>query len=258
MTFEHLFFKVNLGTYFFANLDATEPILLLMKKLKLTSSILIAFFLLESSHAQDWANLKRFQKENTELIMAKSKEHLIVFMGNSITNNWFSIRPDFFVDKSYVNRGISGQTTPQMLLRFRQDVINLTPSVVVILAGINDIAGNTGPITIEMIADNITSMVELAKINNIKVVLCSVLPAFDFPWRQGLEPAEKIIKLNALLKSYAKKNNLVYVDYFTAMADQSNGLKKELGNDGVHPNAKGYSIMEPLLESAIAKIIIQK
>lgn len=149
--------------------------------------------------------------------------------------------------KLYVNRGISGQTTPQMLVRFRQDVINLKPSVVVILAGINDIAGNTGPSTIEGIADNIMSMAELAKANNIKVVLCSVLPAFDFPWRQGLEPAEKVVKLNALLKSYAEKHNFVYVDYFTAMANESNGLKNELGNDGVHPNATGYSIMEPLI-----------
>ncbi len=229
-----------------------------MKNLKLTLSILLTFFLLEFSHAQDWANLKRFQIENAELIIPKSGEHRIVFMGNSITEGWLKIRPEFFANKPYVNRGISGQTTPQMLLRFRQDVINLMPSVVVILAGINDIAGNTGPSTIEMIADNIVSMAELAQANNIKVLLCSVLPAFDFPWRRGLEPAEKVIKLNALLKSYAKKHNMVYVDYFTTMVDESNGLKEEFGSDGVHPNATGYSIMEPILEDAIAKALIQK
>lgn len=229
-----------------------------MKTLKLTFSILLTILLFEFSYAQDWANLKRFQKENTELKMFKPNEHRVVFMGNSITEGWLNLRPEFFTDKPYVNRGISGQTTPQMLLRFRQDVINLMPSVVVILAGINDIAGNTGPSTIEMIADNIISMAELAKANNIKVILCSVLPAYDFPWRQGLEPAEKVVKLNKLLKTYAKKHNLVYVDYFTAMADESNGLKKELGSDGVHPNITGYLIMEPLVEKAITKTLLQK
>lgn len=219
---------------------------------------MLTFLLFEFSHAQDWANLKRFQKENTELTISKPNEHRVVFMGNSITEGWLGKRPDFFANKPYVNRGISGQTTPQMLLRFRQDVINLMPSVVVILAGVNDIAGNTGPSTIEMIGDNIISMAELAKANNIKVILCSVLPAYDFPWRQGLEPAEKVVKLNRLLKTYANKHNLVYVDYFTAMADESNGLKKELGSDGIHPNITGYLIMEPLVENAIAKTLIQK
>lgn len=228
-----------------------------MKTLKLTF-IMLTFLLFEFSHAQDWANLKRFQKENTELTISKPNEHRVVFMGNSITEGWLGKRPDFFANKPYVNRGISGQTTPQMLLRFRQDVINLMPSVVVILAGVNDIAGNTGPSTIEMIGDNIISMAELAKANNIKVILCSVLPAYDFPWRQGLEPAEKVVKLNRLLKTYANKHNLVYVDYFTAMADESNGLKKELGSDGIHPNITGYLIMEPLVENAIAKTLIQK
>jgi len=205
--------------------------------------------------AQDWANLKRFEKENTELKTPKPNEHRIVFMGNSITEGWKNIRPDFFTNKPYINRGIGGQTTPQMLLRFRQDVINLSPSVVVILAGINDIAGNTGPSTIKMIENNIISMAEIAKANNIKVVLCSVLPAYDFPWRPGLEPAKKVIKLNALLKSYAEKYNLVYVDYFSAMVNKSNGLKEELGSDGIHPNAKGYAIMEPIVEKGIAEAL---
>lgn len=229
-----------------------------MKTLKLTISILLTLLFFEFSYAQDWANLNRFQKENAELTISKPNEYRIVFMGNSITEDWLGIRPEFFANKPYINRGISGQTTPQMLLRFREDVINLMPSAVVILAGINDIAGNTGPSTIELIAGNIISMAELAKANNIKVILCSVLPAYDFPWQQGLEPAEKVVKLNRLLKTYANKHNLVYVDYFTAMADESNGLKKELGSDGVHPNITGYLIMEPLVEKAIAKTLLQK
>jgi len=209
------------------------------------------------AYSQDWSNLKRFQKENTELIDPQSGEHRVVFMGNSITEFWSKMRPSFFIDKSYINRGISGQTTPQMLLRFRQDVIHLNPSVVVILAGINDIAGNTGPTTIEVIANNIISMIELAKSNKIKVVLCSVLPVFDFPWNQGLKPAEKVIKLNSLLKSYAEQNSIVYVDYFSPMVNEVNGLKKELGDDGVHPNITGYIIMEPLLENGIVKALAQ-
>lgn len=219
--------------------------------------MLFSFSLFGFCQAQDWANLKRFQKENAELKTLVPGANRIVFMGNSITEGWSNIRPEFFAGKPYVNRGISGQTTPQMLLRFRQDVIDLNPTVVVILAGINDIAGNTGPSTIEMITDNIFSMVELAKANNIKVVLCSVLPAFDFPWRPGLEPAEKVVKLNAILKAYADKQNLIYVDFFSAMADESNGLKAALGSDGVHPNAAGYAVMEPLLEKAIKDCLIK-
>ena len=207
------------------------------------------------SYGQDWANLKRFQQENSELMLAKAHEHRVVFMGNSITEGWLSIRPEFFKNKPYVNRGISGQTTPQMLVRFRQDVIHLKPSTVVLLAGINDIAENTGPSTIEMIANNIVSMAELAKANHINVIICSVLPANKFPWREGLKPAEKVIKLNALLQSYSKKHKLAYVDYYSAMANDSHGLKKELGEDGIHPNKNGYLIMEPILEKAIKKYI---
>ena len=229
-----------------------------MKIVKLPLWFLLIFFFIQMSHAQDWANLQRFQKENYELAIPKTDEHRIVFMGNSITEGWLQIRPDFFTNKPYINRGISGQTTPQMLLRFRQDVIHLKPSVVVILAGINDIAENTGPSTIQMIVDNIISMAELAQANNINVILCSVLPAYDFPWRPSLNPAEKVLDLNKQLKAYADKNKLMYVDYFTAMVDESNGLKNELGSDGIHPNATGYLIMEPLIENAIEKTIMQK
>lgn len=207
------------------------------------------------SYGQDWANLKRFQQENYELMLAKAHENRVVFMGNSITEGWLSIRPEFFKNKPYVNRGISGQTTPQMLIRFRQDVIHLKPSTVVLLAGINDIAENTGPSTIEMIANNIISMAELAKANHINVIICSVLPANNFPWREGLKPAEKVRKLNAILQSYSYENKLAYVDYYSAMVNDSNGLKKELGEDGIHPNKNGYLIMEPILEKAIKEYI---
>jgi lysophospholipase L1-like esterase len=227
-----------------------------MKNLKLIL-ILMAVFGSGDNYAQDWANLERFQDANAQLSIPDSSQQRIVFMGNSITEGWIKSRPGFFEGKPYVNRGIGGQTTPQMLLRFRQDVIDLKPSAVVILAGINDIAGNTGPSTIDMIMDNLISMAELATAKNIKVVLCSVLPAKDFPWRPGLEPAEKVIKLNTLLQSYAEEHHLVYVDYFSAMVDGSNGLREDLGSDGVHPNALGYSIMEPLVEEGIAKALKQ-
>lgn len=225
-----------------------------MKRYKHILSILLIYFFSGTLHAQDWANLKRYQKDNAELALNKATDR-IVFMGNSITEGWLKKRPEFFANTNYINRGIGGQTTPQMLLRFRQDVIHLKPSAVVILAGINDIAENTGPSTIDMIFNNIVSMSELAQTNNIKVILCSVLPALDFPWRQGLEPAEKVVKLNGLLKKYALQHDLIYVDYFTPMSDQSKGLKSDLGDDGIHPNIKGYKIMEPLIEEAISKCL---
>lgn len=205
--------------------------------------------------AQDWPNLKKYQKENTALSIPSSDQKRIVFMGDSITEFWSVIDPDYFSVKSYINRGISGQTTPQMLIRFRADVIALQPTAVVILAGINDIAGNTGPSSIEMIWDNIFSMVELAKINNIKVILCSVLPAYDFPWKPNQEPIEKIKALNEIIKNYAKANNIVYVDYYSVMVDDRQGLKAKYSNDGVHPNKTGYQIMQPIIEKTIALVL---
>ena len=199
----------------------------------------------------DWANFDKYKEDNLKLGLPTQDENRVVFMGNSITQGWGEENPEFFEGKSYINRGISGQTTPQMLVRFRPDVVNLKPKVVVILAGTNDIAGNTGPSTLEMIEDNIASMVEIAKANNIKVVLCSVLPAYDYPWKPGLNPAKKIVDLNKWIKDYAEKNEIIYVDYFTPMADQRNGLKKEYSEDGVHPNLAGYKVMEPLVEKAI-------
>lgn len=206
----------------------------------------------------DWANLKRFENENNTITMPTANENRIVFMGNSITEGWSNFDKNFWEGKPYVNRGISGQTTPQMLLRFKQDVIDLKPKVVVILAGINDIAGNTGPMTLEQTRDNIITMAQLAKANGIKVVLASVIPAFDFPWRPGMEPAEKVVALNNMIKSYCAKNKIVYLDYHTVMKDEHNGLKKELGYDGVHPNLEGYKVMEPLVEQAIAAALKQK
>ncbi|MGB3152042.1 MAG: SGNH/GDSL hydrolase family protein, partial [Maribacter sp.] len=155
----------------------------------------------------------------------------------------------------YINRGISGQTTPQMLLRFRQDVIDLKPEIVVILAGTNDIAGNTGPSTLEMISDNIKGMAELAHANGIKVILSSTLPAYDYPWKPGMEPADKIIALNKMIKTYAEANNHIYLDYFSAMVDDRNGLPKKYAEDEVHPTTEGYKVMEPLVEQAISKAL---
>ncbi len=227
-----------------------------MKKTILTFIILfICVIMTDNLTAQDWANLNRFKNENIKLELPSSKENRVVFMGNSITEGWSKFSPEFFSNGQYINRGISGQTTPQMLLRFRQDVINLKPAVVVILAGTNDIAGNTGPSTLQMIMDNIISMVELAKSNNIKVILSSVLPAFDYPWNPGLNPAEKIPMLNKMIENYAKNNNIIFLDYFSSMVDNRNGLKAEYTIDGVHPNKAGYEIMIPLAEEAIQKAL---
>ena len=200
---------------------------------------------------QDWPYLNRYQTENDKLSPLKLGEKRIVFMGDSITELWSVVHPVFFAEKLYINRGIGGQTSPQMLVRFRADVIALKPTVVVLLAGANDIAQNTGPSTLEMIANNIFSMVELATANNIKVILCSVLPAFDFYWRQGLEPAEKIVTLNKMIYEYTDANEIVYLDYYSAMVDEQKGLKSIFSEDGVHPNKAGYEVMVPLAEKAI-------
>lgn len=199
----------------------------------------------------DWANLARYRLANAELGDPKAGEDRVVFLGNSITDGWAKYFPTMFPGKPYVGRGISGQTTPQMLVRFRQDVVALKPKVVVILAGTNDIAGNTGPSTLEMIEDNLASMTELAKANGIKVVLSSVLPVYDYPWKRGIMPAPKIVALNAWLKQYAHSAGAVYLDYHTAMKDARDGLSPELAKDGVHPTEAGYRIMAGLAQQAI-------
>jgi lysophospholipase L1-like esterase len=203
----------------------------------------------------DWANLGRFREENKLVTKPAEGEKRVVFMGNSITEGWIRLDPGFFSGKPYINRGISGQTTPQMLVRFKPDVVNLKPSVVVILAGINDIAGNTGASTLEMIEDNLSSMAEIAQANKIAVVLSSVLPAYDFPWRPGLKPAEKVVQLNIWIKNYALTHNCIYLDYFTPMSDEKHALKAEYTEDGVHPTLEGYKIMDPLVEQAIQKAL---
>ena len=208
--------------------------------------------------AQDWPNLGRYREDNAKLAVAQKGENRVIFMGNSITEGWLKEDPGFFSEKPFVNRGISGQTTPQMLLRFRADVISLKPAVVVILGGTNDIAGNTGPSTLEMTLDNLASMGELAQANGIKVVLCSVLPAYDYWWKPGVEPAPKIVALNKMIKAYAAKKHFIYLDYHSAMKDEKDGLQKIYGEDGVHPNLAGYKIMEPLVETAILKALKQK
>lgn len=226
-----------------------------MKKLMLTMLCITCSLLV--SEAQDWANLNYFREANEKLAPVRACDDRVVFMGNSITQGWINQVPEFFAEeKQYINRGISGQTTPQMLLRFRQDVIDLWPKVVVILAGVNDIAGNTGPSSLEMIEDNLHSMTELAHAHGIQVVLCSVLPAYDFPWRKGLEPAPKIVELNKRIKEYASKKGVVYCDFFSAMADDRNGLPEELSGDGVHPNKEGYAVMQPIVENAIARALL--
>jgi len=232
------------------------------KMMTLRSSLAIGFFLAATSvvNAQatvqaDWPNLARYQKANAELGAPTPNETRVVFMGNSITEAWAPLFAKEFPGKSYVGRGISGQTSPQMLLRFRQDVVALRPAVVVILAGTNDIAGNTGPSTLEMIEDNIASMTEIAQANHIGVVLSSVTPVYDYPWKKGLEPAPKIVALNAWIKAYAARVGASYADYHSAMADSVGGMRAGLARDGVHPTEAGYQTMAPIVERAIAEAL---
>jgi lysophospholipase L1-like esterase len=204
----------------------------------------------------DFGGLGRYKEADLKIGAPAAGENRVVFMGDSITDNWKIEGPDgTFPGKPYINRGIGGQTTPQMLVRFRQDVIALRPKVVVILGGVNDIAGNTGPMTLEQTEGNLASMAELAAANHIRVVLCSVTPAYDFPWNPGLTPAPKILALNQWIKAYAARKGFVYVDYHTAMKDSRNGLPAALSQDGVHPLPAGYAIMAPLAEAGIAQAL---
>jgi lysophospholipase L1-like esterase len=206
----------------------------------------------------DWANLGRYAANDDAMSPPSPSTNRVVFMGDSITDAWGRQYGTFFAGKSYVNRGISGQTTPQMLVRFRPDVIDLKPSTVVILAGTNDIAGNTGPETLKQIEGYLQSMAELAKANGIKVVLASVMPVCDYIQQQTTKrPPDKIKQLNAWISAYCEKNGLVYLDYFTAMVDDKGFFKKELTYDGLHPNNEGYKVMEPLAQEAIAKALAQ-
>lgn len=223
--------------------------------------LIITLFLFQgitqNIQAQNWsefANTGYYGKANLELKLHSKAENRVVFMGNSITEGWVFMRPEFFENRDYINRGIGGQTTPQMLLRFRPDVIDLNPKVVVILAGTNDIAGNTGYTSEETIIGNIKSMAEMAAANGVEVIISSILPAIEYLWKPGLNPAPKIISINKKLKAYAKKNNFIYLDYFSAIVDDNDGLKVPdytAADDLVHPNKAGYLVMEKLAEKAI-------
>jgi lysophospholipase L1-like esterase len=190
-------------------------------------------------------------------VSGKTDESPIVFMGDSITEGWSQLNPSFFEGKPYINRGISGETTQEMLKRFQKDVIDSKPSIVVILAGTNDIAENSGPIPLENVAENIIAMTKMAEANKIRVILCSVLPTSDFPWRSGLKPTEKIVQLNNMIKDYARSNRLRYVDYYSSLVDKHHGMKSVYSEDGVHPNIAGYKVMEPLIEEAIETTKVQ-
>lgn len=205
----------------------------------------------------DWAGMGRYAAENATLPAPAKGERRVVFYGDSITDAWGrgANTGAFFAGKPYVNRGISGQTTPQMLVRFEQDVVRLRPAAVVILAGTNDVAGNTGPETPQMIEDNFRAMAAIAKANGIKVVLASITPAYAYPWKPEVKPVAEIGELNAWMKQFCASEGLVYLDYFTALADGRGGMREGTSFDGVHPNAAGYAVMGPLAEEAIAEAL---
>lgn len=209
----------------------------------------------KENFADDWAALTKYQKENVALLPLKRKEKRVVFLGSSIFEFWKQKDPEYFNNGRYLDRGISGQISPQLLIRFRQDVINLKPRVVIILAGSNDIAGNTGHVTLEKIMDNIKSMAELAKLHHIKVILCKYLPVYQYPWNKSVPAAEQIMALNELIVAYAKQKHFTVLDYWTPLVDERNGQRAELTVDGVHPNLAGYKIMETVTEAAIKKAL---
>lgn len=228
-----------------------------MKKVILIMSFFSFFGLF--SQAQEFnklINLDRYAEANAELPAPAKGEKRVVFIGNSITDGWPNAHPDFFKSNNYIGRGISGQTSPQLLSRFRQDVINLKPVAVLINIGTNDVAQNTGPYNEEFTLGNIMSMAELADANGIKVILSSVTPAGEYPWRKEIKDVpQKIMSLNAKIKAYAKEKGFSYIDYFSVMCDENNALKSNLGTDGVHPNEEGYKIMEVTAKKVIDKVI---
>jgi len=203
----------------------------------------------------DWPQLARYRADNARLAAPAPGEARVVFFGDSITDSWGRDAGEFFPGKPYVNRGISGQTTPQMLVRFSQDVVALKPRAVVILAGTNDIAGNTGPATPKMIEDNLAAMAAIARQNGIQIVFASILPAKNYPWRPEVRPVDTIRQLNAWVKAYCAREKLTYLDYYSAMAGADGGMRAELSSDGVHPNAAGYAVMAPLAQKAIEQAL---
>lgn len=220
-----------------------------MKKILLLPLLFVALSL--SAQSKDWAQFYRYEGKNDSLTTRPD----VVFMGNSITDCWADTVPAFFADNNFVGRGISGQVSSQMLVRFQEDVINLHPKVVVICCGTNDIAQNNGPITLEHILHNIKSMCQLARANKIKPVVCSTLPAKGFKWRPDMKPANDIIRLNEMIKAYAQENKIPYVDYHSALKDEENGLPCKYSKDGVHPNAQGYAVMESVIMPVLKKVL---
>ncbi|MGH1387211.1 SGNH/GDSL hydrolase family protein [Kordia sp.] len=207
-----------------------------------------------------FANIMHYEEANFKLKSHTKAKGRVIFMGDSITENWVEMRPEFFKGRDYINRGIGGQTTPQILLRFRQDVVDLNPRVVVILAGTNDVAGNTGNTSIETIVGNIKSMVEIANANDIEVIISSILPVKEYFWKPEQDPASKIILINEKLKSYAEEKGVIYLDYYSSMVDDKGGLKVPdytAANDLVHPNKAGYLVMEKLAQIAIDRALIK-
>lgn len=217
-----------------------------MKLLKIVSAfILFVICFSQATLAQDWPNLGRYWEADAHLGAPAPNVNRVVFMGDSITDFWIQADSSFFKKNPYLDRGISGQTTPQMLIRFRQDVIQLKPKAVLILAGTNDIAGNTGPSSLGMIEDNFASMAQLAEANNIKVILCSVLPASKYPWRPMIQHvAQKIVTLNKWIEKYAMDHHEIYLNYYPHLVNSEGGMLKQYTRDGVHPNVAGYKIME--------------
>ena len=205
---------------------------------------------------KDWPNLAKYRKANEELKGSSSREDRIVLVGDSITEGWTEFNPGFFQENNMVNRGISGQTTPQMLIRLKQDAIHLDPKIIIINGGTNDIWGNTGPSTPEMIIDNLCSMAEIASKNNIQVVLSTILPVYQYPERYDIiDPPKTISFINSVLQDYCNKNSLAFLDYFSPMADEKKGLRSDYGTDGVHPNKQGYSVMEHIVRETISGIV---
>ncbi|MFT4223384.1 SGNH/GDSL hydrolase family protein [Dysgonomonas sp.] len=216
----------------------------------------IAFDYYRNKRYKDIFKLNAYAWMNNQLEIPKYDENRVVFIGNSITENWVHLRYKFFTENNYICRGIGGQTSSLLLLRFRQDVIELQPKAVVINAGINDIAENTGAYDPDFTLSNIMSMAELAKANGIKVILSSVLPSNGYGWRGGIENVpQKIIELNERIKSYAQEMGFYYVDYYTSMKVEDGSLKSSYTFDGLHPNEEGYKIMEALIQNAIKDVL---
>ena len=209
---------------------------------------------------RDWGGINRYAKANAELPAPAKGEHRVVFMGNSITENWFGTHPEFFKSNNYIGRGISGHTSSQFLVRFREDVVNLKPEVVIINAGTNDCAENSGPFDVDITFGNIVSMTEIAQANGIKVILSSVLPAAEFGWNRNItDAADRIAALNAKIKAYADEHKLPYVDYYSAVVyGPERALNPEYTNDGVHPTAAGYDVLEAIVKPVIDKTIKKK